>query len=187
MSPDTAYIQERPYLKALPKVLPPIYQVCQRIIDTQGFASLDSNRYSVPERLIGCEVNVYKYLKKIEIYFKSKIIATHERIIGKKNQRVIIKGHHNQITRHKHQKACNEAEQQLVDCSPIVAKYIKKLKSRVRGRGFWQFRKLLNLKRTYSTKAFIAAIERADKYDLYDIKRVENLIIKYASDNFFNL
>jgi hypothetical protein len=55
MSPDTAYLQEKPYLQSLPEVSPPIYQVYQRTVVTYGYVSLDNNRYSVPDKLIGCE------------------------------------------------------------------------------------------------------------------------------------
>jgi len=48
-----AYIKEKPYLNVLPEVLPPIYEHSQRLVDSKGFINLDTNRYSVPEKLIG--------------------------------------------------------------------------------------------------------------------------------------
>lgn len=187
MSPDAAYLQEKPYLQPLPEVSPPIYQVYQRRVDTYGYVSLDNNRYSVPEKLIGCEVNVYKYLNKVMVYFKHHPMATHRRIIGKKDQHSTIKEHHSSLIIRSNQQLCSEAEKQLADCSPQVAEYIKQLKSQVRGRGVWQFKKLLYLKQTYSSPAFIAAIKQASKYGLYDMNRIEDLIIKYASTNLFQL
>ena len=187
MTPDAAYLQEKPFLQALPEVPPPIYQVYQRRVDTYGYVSLDSNRYSVPEKLIGCEVNVYKYLNKVAVYFNNQLMAAHRRTIGKKDQLSTIKEHHSSLIIRNNQQICSEAEKQLADCSPQVAKYIKQLKSQVKGRGVWQFKKLLYLKQTYSLPAFIAAIKQASKYGLYDMNRIEDLIIKYASSNLFQL
>jgi antirestriction protein ArdC len=61
MSPEAAYVLEKPYLLALPAYLPPVYQAFPRTVDVEGYAYLDTNRYSVPERLIGKQVEVYKY------------------------------------------------------------------------------------------------------------------------------
>jgi len=50
MSPDAAYLVEKPYLQTLPPYLPPVYQCLFRVVDISGYVSVDTNRYSVPER-----------------------------------------------------------------------------------------------------------------------------------------
>lgn len=53
MSPEAAYVLEKPQLLALPAYLPPVYRAFARTVDVEGYAYLDTNRHSVPERLIG--------------------------------------------------------------------------------------------------------------------------------------
>jgi hypothetical protein len=53
MAPSAAYAVERPCLQPLPAVLPPVYQVVERVVDLYGFVSVETNRYSVPERWVG--------------------------------------------------------------------------------------------------------------------------------------
>ena len=46
MSPEAAYVLEKPYLRPLPAHLPPVYRAFTRIVDVEGYAYLDTNRYS---------------------------------------------------------------------------------------------------------------------------------------------
>jgi hypothetical protein len=57
----------------------------------------------------------------------------------------------------------------------------------VRGAGVRQLNRLLNFKQTYPSEAFISAIKQAHHYGLYDLNRLEELIIKYVAGNYFNL
>ena len=63
MSPEAAYVLEQPHLRALPAVLPPVYEVLDRVVDLYGFVSVDTNRYSVPERLVGKTVTRVQALR----------------------------------------------------------------------------------------------------------------------------
>ena len=57
----------------------------------------------------------------------------------------------------------------------------------MRGRGLRTLSQLLHLQRTYPTEAWIAAVERSYTYGLYDVNRLENLILTYISGNIFNI
>jgi hypothetical protein len=57
MSPDAAYLIERPHLRPLPEALPPVYELLERVVDLHGYVSVDTNRYSVPERYVGKSVS----------------------------------------------------------------------------------------------------------------------------------
>lgn len=187
MTPEAAFIQEKPALIALPLTLPPIYQTTQRQVDTQGFINLDTHRYSVPESHIGRTLDVYKYLNKIDMYYQHRLVATHPRLLGQREQRSIIKGHHPTLWRIAKRKACSEAENQLRNHHPVLDEYIAALKSHVRGRGQSVFKQLLYFKQLYPLKAFMQAIEQAHRYRLYNLQRLEKLILKCVSGEFFNL
>lgn len=187
MSPNAAFIQEMPSLIALPAVMPPIYKNVQRIVDTQGFINLDNNRYSVPESHIGHTVDIYQYMDKIDIYYQHRLITQHPRIIGQRNRRTTIPGHHPTLRRNARQQEMSEAERQLTGHNPVLDHYLTTLKSHVRGRGESSFKQLLQLKQTYPTEAFMAAITQASRYGLYDMKRLETIILKQIRSDIFTL
>ena len=187
MSPKTAYIQEKPFLLPLPEILLPIYQHEQRVVDTQGYISVDTNRYSSPENYIGRAVDVYRYLDKIEMYYQHRLIASHPRVIGSRDKRCLIPGHHRRSYRHQNHRTGCAAEKQLMGHSIILDDYIAQLKSHVHGRGVWLFKRLLYLKQLYPAEAFMMAIEKAKQYGLYNMPRLEKLIIRCVAGEFFNL
>ena len=186
MTPDAAYIQEKPYLLALPSVIPPVYALHHRLVDSHGYINLENNRYSVPQTLIGKQMDIYKYENRIQIYHQHKCIAEHPRLMGQ-GQKSKLPGHHeNLYSRSNRSQACS-AEVQLRDQHELLNQYIDQIKKRTRGRGQHALQKLLNLKRTYPKDAFYKAIAQAMHYGLYDILRLEHIILKYIAGEFFNL
>jgi transposase len=187
MSPNSAFIQESPTLIPLPDVMPPIYKHVQRIVDTRGFINLDTNRYSVPESHVGNTVDIYQYIDKVDVYYQHRFITQHSRIFSQRNKYVTIAGHHPSLRRIERQKAMSEAERQLTGHHPVLDTYLTTLKSHVRGRGYSSFKHLLQLKQTYPFEAFIAAITQASRYGLYDMKRLETMILKQIRSDIFTL
>lgn len=187
MTPEAAFIQEKPYLNPLPEVIPPVYEHYQRIADSNGYINIDTNGYSVFEKLIGKKLDVYKYPNEVRILHKHKEIAIHQRLIGKRYTRTSIKGHHLALYRKHARSMPSESEIQLHGKQDILDAYITDLKKNIRGRGVRQFDRLLNLKRTYPQDAFMAAIKQAQHYSLYDLSRLEEMIIKYIAGHYFNL
>jgi hypothetical protein len=94
MSPQAAYIIEKPYLHRLPAVLPPVYEVFERVVDLYGYVSLETNRYSVPEKFVGKTLTVYKYPAEIQICHRDRPIATHPRLVNQRDARHTIAQHH---------------------------------------------------------------------------------------------
>ncbi|OGT48078.1 MAG: hypothetical protein A3F17_06230 [Gammaproteobacteria bacterium RIFCSPHIGHO2_12_FULL_41_15] len=186
-NPETAFIQEHPCLQPLPETLPPVYEHYTRTVDSQGYVSLDSNRYSVPERLIDKEVEVYKYLNEVCVHYKHEEIARHARVVDQNNTKRNGDGHHTKKLHQFTQNKMDLTEHALMGKSEILDTYIAEFKKRIRGRGIRPMALLLHLKRTYPNDAFIAAITRAHTYGLYDLTRLEELILKYVAGDFFNL
>jgi hypothetical protein len=183
MSPEAAYHMEKPHLQALPAVLPPVYQPLERDVDLYGYVSVDTNRYSVPERLVGKSVTVHKYFSEIQVWHRGRLIATHARRIDERNTRDRLAGHHSALTGAKPSPALEEML--LRDDHPSVTRYAAALKQR--GRGLRALRRLLDLKRSYPAAPFLAAVEQALQYGLFDLGRVEALILKYVAGDFFHL
>lgn len=187
MTPEGASIVEKPYLTPLPPYTPPVYKTFYRMTDLEGYISLDSNRYSVPEKFIGKKLEVHKYWEKVVVYYKRKKIAEHTREIKERDARITDPRHHLPHTRkNAHKGPCAE-EKILIEESIILAQYVKGLKQRSHGRGTAKFRRLLNLKQTYPKTAFVSAIEKSLHYGLFDLTRLENLILTYIAGDFFEL
>jgi len=64
---------------------------------------------------------------------------------------------------------------------------VAELKKRSRGRGVQPLRRLLSLKRSYPERPFLEAIQRALNYGMYDLRRLEDLILKFTGKGFFDL
>jgi transposase len=187
MSPDEAYILEKPSIKVLPPYLPPVYQSEYRTADIQGYVHLDTNRYSVPEALVGERLEVQKRWDKVLVYNKHKKVAEHDRLIDKRDAKVKAPGHHPPLMKEKvHRGPCRE-EKLLAGSDASLDQYIAELKKRSRGRGLAKLRRLLNLQRTYPRKPFLDAVGQALKYGLYDLTRLEKIILDKIAGDFFNL
>lgn len=184
MSPETAYVLEKPYLRALPAVLPPVYEVFERVVDLNGYVSLEVNRYSVPERLVGKAVTVYKYPARIDIHHRHGVVASHLRLIGQRDARRTDPAHHPTPVRASRTPVL---EVQLHDDSPELDAYARALKQRGHGRGLRALQRLIELQRTYPKTAFLAAVRQAAHYGLYDLGRLEKLILQEVAGNFFAL
>jgi hypothetical protein len=187
MSPEAAFIKEKPYLHPLPDVLPPIYEHVRRIVDSKGFINLDNNRYSVPEKLIGKPLDVYKYLDCVRIDYRHQEIAVHPRLSGKRYGESRIKSHHTKIHYQQANLALKKTEETLRASHEILNAYITTLKKHIRGDGVRKLNRLLAFKHTYPFDAFINAVTQANHYGLYDMNRLEELIIKWVAGNYFNL
>jgi transposase len=185
MSAEAAYVIEKPHLRSLPDVLPPVYELLERVVDLHGFVSVDTNRYSVPERFIGQSVAVYKLPAEIRVCRKDITIAVHRRLIGAREARNTLPGHHAIPVRQNRGTAGEEAL--LRGHHPSLDRYVAALKQRGNGWGRRALRRLIGLKRTYPSGPFIAAIEQASQYGLFDLGRVEALILKQVAGDFFAL
>src|SRR3972149_4087836 len=109
MSPEAAYLMEKPNLAPLPPYIPPVYQTFYRTVDVAGYVQVDTNRYSVPERLIGKEVEVHKLWDRIEVFFKNQKVADHPRLLDKRETRITTNGHHPPFNRQRaHEGPCQE-------------------------------------------------------------------------------
>jgi transposase len=155
MSPETAYVLEKPQLLPLPAYLPPVYQAFTRIVDVEGYVYLDTNRYSVPERLIGKTVEVYKYPQEVKVLFRHRTVAEHPRLVGKRQGQNTLKEHRRPKRRQAYQGRCIE-ERELCGESDILNRYVAGLKKRSPGRGVSRLRRLLAMRRTYPRQAFLA-------------------------------
>lgn len=187
MSPEAAYVMEKPTLIPLPAYIPPVYQSGYRVVDVEAYVTLDTNRYSVPERLIGQSVEVLKYPDRVRVFFDHQKVADHPHLIGKRDGKITAKGHHAPLAKQRAYQGPAAEEHHLMGHAEVLDRYVTELKKRATGRGVARLRRLLNLKRTYPEAAFLAAVDLALQYGLYDLARLERLILERVAGDFFQL
>jgi len=71
--------------------------------------------------------------------------------------------------------------------SDVLNRYVAGLKKRSPGRDVSRLRRLLAMRRTYPRQAFLAAVEKALHYGLYDLHRLEHLILERVAGDFFQI
>jgi len=187
IAPEQVYIMEKPHLKPLPPHIPPVYKSLQRVVDMSGYVTVDTNRYSVPEKLCGQHVEVLKGWDKITIYHKHQKVADHKRFIDKKDGKATSPGHHQPLYHKKNKGIACPEEKILLGRSDTVDRYVAEIKKSSYGSGRRKLQKLLSLQRTYPADAFEKAVETGLRYGMYDLLRLENLILSFVAGDFFNL
>jgi hypothetical protein len=136
---------------------------------------------------VGKEVEVHKLWDRIEIFFKNQKVADHPRLLDKRETRITAPGHHPPFNRQRaHEGPCNE-EKALRGQQEWLDQFVQELKRRSRGRGVMALRRLLDLKRTYPPEAFEKAIREALRYGLFDLTRLEQMILAQVAGDFFSL
>jgi len=185
-SPEAAYALEWAALRRLPAVLPPVYEVLERVVDLYGFVSVDTVRYSVPERLVGKTVTVYKHYERVDIHHRGAVVASHDRAIGERDVRRTLPGHHTVPQRAPREPAL--VEQLLRGEHEVLQRYASALKlHHHHGRGVRALHRLVQIKRSYPVEPFLAAVEQALKFGLFDLTRLEHLVLRHVAGDFFAL
>lgn len=187
MTARQAYQSERPFLKPLPAVKPPVYQPLSRTVDMYGYVTVDTNRYSVPERLCGKPVEVQKGLYDVRIFHHHRPVADHARIIDQRDAKSTLAGHHSQPMARKTNKRTSPMMRQLLGHSQQLDTYVTRISARRRTGATRLLQRLLAIKRDYPRQAFDPAIARALHYGVYDLDRLEKIILTCVAGDFFDL
>jgi predicted metal-dependent HD superfamily phosphohydrolase len=85
------------------------------------------------------------------------------------------------------QRPVSKERQALTGRYPWLDQYVTGIIKRTGRTNRRKLQKLLDLQRTYPPEAFRCAVEKALRYNLYDLHRLENLILSFIAGEFFNL
>lgn len=185
--PRELYAVERLQLKPLPAWIPEVYRLHQRMVDSEGYVSLHSNRYSVPADFIGRRVEVRESEDKLEIELDARRIVTHARVATPDQVRVTLPGHRPPRGEGHKRGAPPPEEAAILSAAPEIALYVENLKRKGRKVIGLSLRQLLRLLRDYPREPFLGAIAEAAQYGLYDLDRVERMILRRVQRDFFLL
>lgn len=185
--PRELYAVERPLLKPLPAWLPEVYRLHQRIVDVEGYVSLHTNRYSVPPSFIGRQVEVRETRDHVEIELDARHIVQHRRVPTPDQVRVMLPEHRPPRGEGACKRDPHPEETALLAAVPAIASYLENLKRRGGKAITLLLRQLLRMLRDYPREAFLGAIEEAGRYGLYDLDRVERMILRRVTREYFRL
>jgi transposase len=184
--PRELFAIERMHLKPLPAWIPEVYRLHQRTVDVEGYVSVNSIRYSVPVPWIGHRVEIRETRDKIEIEMDARHIVTHARAVTPLSQRVTLAAHRpprgEGVKRDPHPE-----EKAIVEAAPETALYVAALKQKGRKVVALALRQLLRLLREYPREPFLAAVREAAQYGLYDLDRLERMILRRVARDYFLL
>ena len=186
-SPRELFARERSHLKPLPMWVPPVYLLHQRLVDLEGYVSVDTNRYSVPSDLIGRQVEVRQTKDRVEIYRGPRLVAAHARILERTGRKYRLPEH-----RHQHRQGSQRSdgclEEKLVLARfPEAAGYLEALKKRYAGRLTLPLRRLLRLVNDYPRAPLLEVLEAARQYGLFDLERVESMVLRKLAREYFQI
>lgn len=185
--PRELFAVERVQLKPLPAWIPEVYRLHQRLVDVEGYVSLHTNRYSVPASWIGRRVEVRETKEKIEIQLDARSLVVHTRIAEAERQRVTLAEHRPPRGQGIKRTDSHPEEKAILSAAPEVAGYVAALKQRSRKLVVLALRQLLRMMREYPREAVLAAVEEAARYGLYDLDRLERMILRRIARDYFLL
>jgi hypothetical protein len=179
------FAAEQVYLKPLPLHVPEVYQLCTRIVDAEGYVNVNRVRYSAPYRLIGRSLEVRETLERVVLYDGPRRVASHARVHGPFDTRVTDPAHRpprgQGLTRHR-PPAPELIE--ILQIAPCLSGYLKAFRQHV-GERRAPLRRLLSMLRDYPRDAFLAAVADAERYRLFDLDRLEKMVLRRIADDYF--
>jgi hypothetical protein len=184
--PHELFAVEQPRLQPLPVWVPEVYRLHQRMVDVEGYVALHSNRYSVPVSWIGRRVEVRETKDKVEIQLDARNLVAHARVVDQQQQRITVAAHRpprgQGVKRDPHPE-----EQAILQAAPELADYVAALKQRGRKVVALALRQLLRMVRDYPRAPLLAAVQEAAHYGLYDLDRLERMILRRVASDYFVL
>ena len=175
------------HLKPLPAWIPEVYRLHPRTVDVEGYVSVNSIRYSVPVAWIGRRVEARETRDKIVIELDARHIVIHVRVVTPLERRVTLAEHRPPRGEGVKRSDPHPEELAILLAAPELAAYVAALKEKGRKVAGLALRQLLRLLREYPREPLLAAAREAAHYGLYDLDRVERMILRRVARDYFRL
>ena len=184
-SPRDLFAVEQGHLKPLPSWLPPVYRLHDRIVDVEGYVTVNTNRYSAPPSLIGRRMEVRETWERIEVYDGPRRIVSHRREIEPSGSRSLLPEHRVPRGEKPSRREPPVEETAILKAAPELVDYVAGLKRSAGGRGTLVLRRLLQMVREYPRQPLLTAVHTASHYGLYDLERLEEMVLRRIAKDYF--
>ncbi len=179
------FAKEQARLKPLPLWRPQVYRLFDRMVDLEGYVHVHAYRYEIPARLIGRRVEVRETKSQLLFFEGPRLIATHKRRHQGPNRVRLPESERAERKQRRRQQAALE-ERELCALLPEFEAYIVELRKRApRGRSVARLRTLRRMLRDYPRAALDQALRDASHYGLFELCRVESMVLKNVQRDFF--
>ena len=181
------FVAEQHRLKPLPIWIPEVYVLHHRIVDAEGYVNVRRARYSAPYQLIGRDVEVRELKDRVDVYDGPRLVASHKRVVEPIDKRITDPAHRPPRGQGRSKNGPVPEEVELLLAQPKLASYLPRLKKHASGRGTLALRRLLKMVRDYPEAPFLTAVSRAEQYGLFDLDRLERMVLKQIATDYFVL
>ena len=189
-APRELFAREQPHLKPLPLWVPEVYALHQRIVDLEGYVHLEGHHYSVPyrENLIGLQVELRETKDEVLVCRGRREVARHQKVQTGHGRRVTLPEHRppRGTARAARRLSCPE-ELELMAAEPPLPDYASAVKAKSSLRWPVALRRLAQMRRDYPRDAFLSAVQSAAHYGMYDIDRLERMVLRNIATEYFVL
>lgn len=185
--PRELFALERTRLKPLPAWIPPVYRQSERTVDIEGYVTVSTNRYSVPLSWIGRRVEVRESKDKIDIQLDARNLVAHRRVLEPLGQRVTLEEHRLPRGQGVKRSDPHPEKQAILAAAPDLGDYVSALEKRSHKVIALALRQLLRMVREYPRGPLLAAVREAAQYGLYDLDRLERMILRRVAREYFVL
>jgi len=183
--PRELFAVEQNHLRPLPVWIPEVYRLHERIVDVEGYVALHSNRYSVPLTWLGRRVQVRESQHQIAIQLDARHLVTHPRLAEADYQRHLLPEHRPPRGQANSRPDPHPEEKTILHAAPELADYVAALKQHTPRLMVLALRHLLRLVREYPREPLRAAVGEAARYGLYDLDRLERMILRRVTQDYF--
>lgn len=187
--PKTPYellAAERPDLEPLPAFVPEVYDLHSRRVDVEGYVTLHTNRYSMPTALIGRQVEVRESMKTIRVFDGHRLVVEHDRRQPGARTRTTLPEHERDGRRAK-RVGPSEQEALLRRASPKLGELAARLRKRHGGQALRAVRRLHKMYLDYPTDVLVETVADALAYDLHDLGRIDQMVLRRIKGDYFRL
>ena len=184
-SPRELFAAEVGVLQPLPLHIPEVYDLHHRRIDTEGYVNLHTNRYSVPEAIIGHKVAVHEHRRVVRIFQGHRLVIVHDKLPFGARKRQTLPEHRGRRKVAPPPPLPEEAT--LRAAAPELGALADALRAKHGGRAAKAVKQLHRIYIDYPTEPVVIAVARALEFGLLDLGRIEQMVLRRIAGDFFRL
>ena len=175
-TPREMFVAERPHLTLLPLYVPEVYRIHRREVDAYGYVHLHAMRYSAPAKALGLAVTVRESDKEVVLLQGHQELARHPKLTGADGRsQSTLPGHERRGSRPPANVLPEETR--LRGLGGVMPEYLARLKADRGSHYAWSLRRLYGLLCQHRTEDFLKAVTKAGEHGLFDVRRVEGILL----------
>jgi len=187
-SPQELFAAEQPHLQPLPLHVPEVYRIHQRDVDAYGHVHLDGRRYSVPHGFVGKSLWVRETEDAVIILDGRAELVRHPKLTDPAGPFESTLPGHVHRPRRRLAGPVPPEEAALKALGAEAQAYLEGLQAARRGRAYrWSLKILHRLLSHYSARDVVAALSRALAHRLWDVRRIEGVLLQQLARERFQL